>query len=166
MKPLSGWTDPDLGTALGLPEASPTDTGSSKVPGSTTVPSNTGSSETTSKNIPIIAGTVGGVVVIAGIANVFLLVHRHKKNANKTDGAAGGAGGVAPSEPPPPAMTTYNPHHSMVYPPSTPGFFWDPRSGAYYPLALPGAGGLKPPEQSPITEIPTGEPQELSIRQH
>ena len=164
MRPLSGWTDPDLGAALGVPE-----------PPSGTDP---GPSETTSKNIPIIAGSVGGIVAIAGIAIVLLLVRRHKKNANKTDGAGGGAGGVtgvAPSEPP---MTTYDPHHSMVYSPSTPGLSWDPQSGTYYqpaqPVAfsapqLPGAGGYssyKPPELSPIAEMPGPAPQELSSMQH
>ena len=165
MRPLSGWTDPDLGTALGMSEPDPE-------------PSNTGPSETTSKNIPIIAGSVGGVVAIAGIAIVLLLVRRHKKNANKTDSAAEGAGtGVAPSDPPhsPPLMTTYDPHHSMVYPPPTPGLFWDPQSGTYYQPAQPVAStgpqysSNKPPDQSPISEMPTGArptPQELSSMQY
>ena len=190
MRPPSGWTDPDLGTALGInsdqnSDPSNTATGSITDPSntSTTDPNNTGSSGTTSKNIPIIAGAVGGVVVIAGIAIVFLLVRRHKKNAVKIDGAAGGAGGVVPSEPPPPPMTPYDPHHSMVNPPSTPGLYWDPQSGTYYQPAptvaspgpgpqFPGAGGYysyKPTEQSPIAEMPAGArpaPQELPSMQH
>ena len=173
MRPLSGWTDPGLGTALGLPEPT-TDTG----PSSTTDPSNTGPSETTSENIPIIAGSVGGVVAIAGIAIVLLLVHRHKKNANKTDRDAWGPGtGVAPSDPPPhspPLMTTYDPHYSMVYPPPTAGRFWDPQPVTYYqpaqPVASPGPrySSYKPSEQPPIIQMPGARPtpQELFIMQH